>query len=372
MMKVGIFGGSFDPVHNEHISVAKNAVKELGLDKLFVMPTFSAPHKTQKASPEKDRLNMLKLAFLGDEKIEVSDYEINNGGKSYSYITAEHFSSLYEEVYMIVGGDMLVDFKTWKYPERILNAVKLAVFDRDDFSVDYQKERQFFIDNYKKDFYKLSYKGKNQSATKIRVYSSLGLDISCMTDKRVADYVAEKDLYRGGEIEQAVKKALPIKRLTHTANVVVTALKKAKELNLDLNVVKTAALLHDIAKYEDYSVYPDFNLPSGVPEPVIHAFLGAYIAKNKFNVSSEIEDAIRYHTSGKANMSTLSKLIFVADMIEEGRDYEGVDKLRELYEEDFDECFRECLKEEMVHLTNKKTQIYEETVNAFNYYVNLK
>ena len=315
---------------------------------------------------------MLKLAFKDKEKIEVSDYEINNGGKSYSYITAEHFAGLYEKVYMIVGGDMLVDFKTWKYPQRILNAVHLAVFDRDDFTVDYQKEREFFLNNYGKDFYKLSYQGKNQSATKIRVYSSLGLDISSMTDKSVAEYIEKTGLYAGGEIENAVKNALPIKRLTHTANVVVTALKKAKELNLDFNKVKTAALLHDIAKYEDYKLYPNFNLPNGVPEPVVHAFLGAYLAKERFNVDEEIEDAIRYHTSGKANMSTLGKLIFVADMIEEGRDYDGVETLRKLYEKDLDACFKACLEEEMLHLTNKKTQIYEETVNAYNYYVNCK
>ena len=357
-------------MHNEHILIAENAVKELGLDKLFIMPTFSAPHKSKNATSPIDRLNMLKLAFLDKEKIEVSDFEINNGGKSYSYITAEHFGSLYDEVYMIVGGDMLENFKTWRYPERIVNAVNIAVFNREDFTVDYKKESDYFIKNFKKDFYKLSYNGKNQSSTKIRVYSSLGLDISTMTAQSVCDYIKEKGLYVGGEIERAVKSALPIKRLTHTANVVITALKKVKELNLDQDVVKTTALLHDIAKYCDYKNYPEFNLPSGVPEPVIHAFLGAYIAKKEFGVSSEIEDAIAYHTSGKANMSTLSKLVFVADMIEEGRDYEGVEKLRALYEKDFNECFIECLKEEMVHLTNKKTQIYEETVNAYNYYVN--
>ena len=371
-MKVGIFGGSFDPVHNEHIAIAESAVKELGLDKLFIMPTFSAPHKSQNQTPAIDRLNMLKLAFSGKEKIEVSDYEINNGGKSYSYITAEHFSKLYDRVYMIIGGDMLKDFKTWRYPEKIVNAVDIAVFNREDFTVDYQKEREYFIQNYKKDFYKLSYNGKNQSSTKIRVYSSLDLDISCMTAKLVAEYIKEKGLYRGGKIEEGVISSLPIKRRTHTANVVITALKKVKELNLDSNKVRVATLLHDIAKYRDYKDYPKFTLPNGVPEPVIHAFLGGYIAKTEFGVDNEIEDAISYHTSGKANMSTLGKLVFVADMIEEGRDYEGVNKLRELYEKDFNECFIECLKEEMVHLTNKKTLIYEETVNAYNYYVNRK
>ena len=116
-----------------------------------------------------------------------------------------------------------------------------------------------------------------------------------------------------------------------------------------------------------------FLLPKGVPEPVIHAFLGAYIAENHLKIQDqEVIDAIRYHTSGKAKMSDLAKLLFVADMIEPGRDYEGVEYLRSLYETDFEKCFRECIKEETVHLINKKAVIYEETLNAYEYYINQK
>ena len=108
-----------------------------------------------------------------------------------------------------------------------------------------------------------------------------------------------------------------------------------------------------------------------MPKPVVHAFLGAFVAEKYLGITdAEIIDAIRYHTSGKADMSLLSKLIFVADMVEEGRTYEGVEKLRELYENaDFEKCFIECLKEEFVHLINKKASIYYETINAINYYV---
>jgi len=104
---------------------------------------------------------------------------------------------------------------------------------------------------------------------------------------------------------------------------------------------------------------------------VVHSFLGAFIAEKYLGVDDqEILDAIRFHTSGKANMTLLGKLIFVADMVEEGRDYEGVEYLRELYEqEDFEKCFVECLKEEFLHLLNKKQRIYVETINAFEYYV---
>ena len=163
---------------------------------------------------------------------------------------------------------------------------------------------------------------------------------------------------------------MPEKRLVHTANVAVCALKKVKELGLSYEKTLTAALLHDCAKYKDKKNYKDFVLPEGVPEPVEHAFLGAYLAQKEAGINDgEVLDAIRWHTSGRPAMTALSKLIFVADMVEKGRDYEGVERLRELYNGDFELCFKECLKEEVLHLINKKSPIYAETLKAYDYYI---
>ena len=83
----------------------------------------------------------------------------------------------------------------------------------------------------------------------------------------------------------------------------------------------------------------------------------------------DIINAIKYHTSGRPNMSDLEKLILVADMVEESRDYEGVNYLREIYREDLDKCFIECLKEELLHLKNKNAEIFRLTLDAHEYYV---
>jgi nicotinate-nucleotide adenylyltransferase len=372
MKKIGILGGTFNPVHNEHIMLAKSAVNELGLDKLIVMPTFISPHKGEVALSPEHRLNMLRLAFGDFEKIEVSDYEIERQGKSYTYLTVEHFKNAFEcDLYFIVGGDMLVNFKTWRYPERILSACNLAVFGREEFFADFDKEREYFIKTFGKDFYKLNYFGKNASSTKIRVYSAFSLPLDGLVPKAVEEYICQNNLYGGDRYTEYIKKNLPLKRIKHTADVVVTALKKAGELGLNKEKVVTACTLHDAAKYRDYSKVDGFNLPSGVPSPVVHAFLGAYLIEKELGIDDlEIIDAVRYHTSGKANMSLLGKLVFVADMVEEGRTYEGVERLRELYEKaDFESCFKECLKEEMLHLINKKQYIYEETLNAYDFYI---
>lgn len=371
MERIGILGGTFNPVHVEHVRLAKSAVEELGLDKLLVMPTFIPPHKEVCPAPAEHRIKMLEIAFQNQPKIEVSDFEIENQGKSYTYLTVEHFKKKTgAEIYFIVGGDMLTNFKTWKFPERILAVANLAVFDREDFFTDYNAEEEYFIKNFGKKFIKLSYKGKSASSTKIRTYAEFGISLDQITPSGVEEYLREKGLYSGDFYTEFVKSTLPYKRVKHTADVVICALKRAKELGLNENQVRLAATLHDCAKYLNYKDFKGFVLPDDVPDPVIHSFLGAFIAEKILGVNDEqVIDAIRFHSSGKANMSTLLKLLFVSDMIEEGRDYEGVNALRELYEkEDFEYCFRQCLKEEYLHLQNKKQKIYVETVNAVNFY----
>ena len=115
-MKTGILGGTFNPVHVEHVALAKAAVKELKLDRLIVVPDFLPPHKSVIPASAKDRLNMLELSFRDDGRIEISDFEIMREGKSYTYLTVEHFRSLDPEgeLFFILGGDMLADFKTWR------------------------------------------------------------------------------------------------------------------------------------------------------------------------------------------------------------------------------------------------------------------
>ncbi|MBQ9485530.1 MAG: nicotinate (nicotinamide) nucleotide adenylyltransferase [Clostridia bacterium] len=371
MKKIAILGGTFNPVHVEHVKMAVAAIKELELDKLIIVPTFLPPHKNVVPASGADRINMLKIAFKGVSGVEISDFETLNGGKSYSYITTEHFAEEYKgaRLYMIVGGDMLADFKTWKYPERILAAASLAVFRRQDYFCDLGSEREYFIKRFGTEFMLLNYVGKTVSSTAIRTYLAFGLKPNGVPEG-VFDYIKERGVYPADEYQRYILSRLPIKRVIHTANVVICALKKAKELGLDYEKVRIAATLHDCAKYADVRNYRDFSLPQDVPAPVVHAFLGAYIAEKELGISDgEILDAIRYHTSGKAEMSTLAKLIFVADMIEEGRTYQGVEKLRAEYDKDFENCFKECLKEEVLHLVNKKEYIYAETLNAYDYYV---
>lgn len=106
---------------------------------------------------------------------------------------------------------MLSDFKTWRNPERILSVAELAVFGRENYAADRSYERKYFSERFHKGFTELSYCGKDDSSTEIRVYSALGLDVSDKTDESVARYIREKGLYAGGEYESYIRKVLPEK-----------------------------------------------------------------------------------------------------------------------------------------------------------------
>ena len=119
-MKIALYGGAFNPVHNEHVNIVRAAAEELGLDKVIVIPSAVSPHKRMSlVARGKDRLEACRLAFAGLSFAEVSDYELKRGGISYSYITCRHFKKLYpcDELYFIMGADMLRTFHLWREPE---------------------------------------------------------------------------------------------------------------------------------------------------------------------------------------------------------------------------------------------------------------
>ena len=134
-MRIALYGGAFNPVHNEHVNIVKAAKEELGLDKIIIIPTAISPHKrTTMTARGRERLEACKLAFGNISGAEVSDCELKRGGVSYSYVTCRHFRKLYkdDELYFIVGADMLRSFHLWREPEEILKCVTLAACAREN------------------------------------------------------------------------------------------------------------------------------------------------------------------------------------------------------------------------------------------------
>ncbi len=370
-MRIVLFGGTFDPVHSEHVKMAQGALKELSPDKLIVLPSYIPPHKAAAAVSAADRLQMAKIAFGFDDRIEISDYEICRGGNSYTYLTAEYFRSLYpnSDLYFLLGGDSFFDFEKWVHPEIIAKIFKIVVVARGDKSgIEMQNDRFENTFGYRAKI--LSVVGDEMSSTFIRYCLYLGeRDIGL--PEGVGDYIAKKGLYKGGELFDYISANLKHKRRIHTAGVIECALKLNEQLGLDRNQVITAAALHDVAKYMNAEDFPAFKLEDGMPQSVIHAFLGEWVAREVLGITDgQILSAIRYHTTGKPNMTPLEKLIYTADLIERGRDYPSVERLKKITYADFERGFIECVKDGYKHLKQSKLPggTYYLTKDAYEYY----
>lgn len=176
--------------------------------------------------------------------------------------------------------------------------------------------------------------------------------------------------------EQKLKKVLPEKRYIHSAGVSAEAKKLAKRYGADADKAAVAGILHDCAKgykideqFELCRKYKISLLESDIKCPaVIHAILGAELAKRIYGIDDdEILSAIKYHTVGKADMSLLEKIIYLADMIEPNRDYKGVKKLRKLAYKDIDEALKECMAITIRFNVKKRAVIHSGTIDAWNY-----
>ena len=216
---------------------------------------------------------------------------------------------------------------------------------------------------------KLFYVGQNLSSTEVRLRLYLGLDVDNLIDKKFLDYIRKNDCYLGNKYYKFVNSKLPNKRKNHILGVILTAKNLALKLGADVKKAELSALLHDIAKYEDYKKYPNFEMPSRVSKDIEHQFLGAYICEKVLGIEdAEIINAIKYHTTGKGNMSLLEKIIYVADIIEPSRTFIGVDELRKLVENDFESGFIACLNEILDFLSKSNISVYPLTLEAVNYY----
>ena len=199
-MRIGIYGGTFDPPHAGHKKYADELKVRLSLDKLIVIPTSTPPHKekTNSASAE-DRLNMVKTLFKNEADVEVSDMEIARGGKSYTYETVTLLRGIYPdaELIFLLGSDMLLSFHTWRNPDVILSHVKICAVTRNDEIS--EEELRGYVEKYfpenKERFITCDFDPIELSSTQIRDAIREGESVEGLVDEEVLKYIKEKELY---------------------------------------------------------------------------------------------------------------------------------------------------------------------------------
>lgn len=386
MERIGIYGGTFNPPHIGHIRAAAYAVQELRLDRLLVIPDRIAPHKQlPKDSPTpQQRLEMLKIATAGLPNMEVSDLELNREGTSYTYQTVQQVRQMYPDakIYLLMGTDMFLSFHNWRNPELITQDAALAVFYRGDKNeVDAIKSR---VAEVEWEVELIENPVIDISSTQLRRMLVFGCADSFLP-QGVGDYIRSHGFYGTDEcyrnlpmeeLEKVVVSLLDPKRVAHVLGCRDTAVELAKIWGADEIDAARAGLLHDITKALDgplqltlSDAYGTILDKFGRDYPkTLHALTGSLVAQRIFGENEAVVSAIRSHTTGKAGMNTLEKIIYVADYMEPNRDFPGVNKLRHLAKTDLDGAMKLGLEMTMAHLARQGSSVSPESLEALAYF----
>ncbi len=379
-MRTGIYGGTFSPPHNGHVSAAKAFLEQAELDRLLIMPSLISPHKpTAEDDVPQRRIDMLKLAFADEPCITVCDYEIKQGGVSYTYLTLGHFYNEGDTLCFLTGSDMFLTLDEWKNPERIFELSEIWCMSRTgDDGRELLKKKEFFELEYGGRCFFCRGDAVVVSSSEVRTKLRRGEDVSGLLPEAVLAYVEKNDLYgaKNAEFKKNIKDTLSDKRYEHSMGAARTAERIGLELSLpesSLWRLFRAGILHDCTKemstesqlslLGDREVDPDY-LES--PQ-TLHQLSGAVYAEKRFGCDSRVCRMIECHCTGMPGMDLCEKIVFLADFTEPGREYEACKRLRnelfsqKLTEEHVDRVFLDCCERQLEHMKEKGKAIHRLT-----------
>lgn len=394
-MKIGIYGGTFNPPHLGHLLSAKAAVEILGLDKLILMPAGQPPHKVMPAgSPTgEERLELVKLAADSlqlRDKVEVSDLELRREGKSYTVDTLGQLREQFpgDELYLLMGTDMFLTLQNWREPRKICSLAHLAAFARNESDTGEMLEIQA---KYLKETYgaqctviqlplvtpvsstqlrELLGKG-NGEGRKYLAPSVYGYIL------RRGLYGTHADLKHLGEddLRACSLSMVYAKRHAHILGVEEEAVKLARRWRADERDARRSGILHDCTKYWSREEHLACCDKYGIKldplerenEKLLHAKSGSAVARHIFGENDAVCDAILWHTTGKADMSLLEKIIYIADYMEPNRVFDGVEELRRLAYTDLDRAVALGLAMSIEDLTRRGALIHKDTQGALDW-----
>ena len=390
MEKIGIYGGTYSPPHIGHLKAAAYAIEACELDRLLLIPTGVSPHKAMSAgASSEDRLEMLRLSATGIEKAEVSDIELKREGRSYTVDTLRTLKEQYpdDELVLLMGTDMFVSFLTWKEPAAIMELATLAVFCRGERGeqkrIDEQKEALEAMGAR----IRLVHNPVNAiSSTDLRRMLVFGCADPFLMDG-VGDYIRSKGLYGTGkdrkglpmeELEKEVIALMNPNRVAHVLGCRDCAVELAKLYGENEVDAARAGLLHDITKAidgplqltlcEEYGIVLD-TFSRAFPK-TLHAMTGSLVAERIFGENENVVSAICHHTTGRADMTLLEKIIYIADYVERNRSFPGVEEMRALAYTDLDKAVLMGLESAVAHVKRQGQDLAPATLEALEFLQN--
>ncbi len=354
-MKIGIFGGTFDPPHMGHIAIVGQAIKQLSLDKVIVFPCGVPTHKHTDTNMH-HRAEMTKLAF-SHLSVDVDTYEFEKSTKSYTIDTVKYVLQLYPDatITLIIGADSYVQLPQWHKYDQLLELVDLAVAVRSGSSIEHS--------HYDTAVHVLDMGALDISSTDIRLRVQFGLLDEDKLTPQVSQYISKNNLYaKYRELTKTLRQLIKPSRYWHSFHVTATALKLSQGRCIDK--VFVASALHDCAK----SCFVDYRHLTTENDDIAHAHIGAVVAREKFDICDDaILDAIYYHTTAKPNMSWLEKIVFLADKLEPTRNYDTAS----LYRDTLDDTLVATLSDLVHFLQMQGKQVHHLTTDALVYYTNI-
>ena len=378
-MRIGIYGGAFNPVHKGHIKLAAEIKEKAHLDKIIIMPSGLSPHKNSDDLIESEhRFRMCKLAFSGEDYI-VSDLEIKRQGKSYTVDTVTQLKKIYpdDELFLIMGSDMLLSFHRWYRYEDILSAVTVCATTRQD-GISIDELKKYSREVLGKDAFIIDFEPFECSSTQVRNALLSGEDVTSLLSEEVLTYIKTNALYTDEytPIRQMLREKLDDYRYLHSLGVADSARQLAKLYGADEEKAYFAGLLHDVAKNmpkEEQLILMEkggINLSEEEKNnPALwHAMAGeCYLRLNMGITDPEILGSVRYHTTGKAGMCLMEKIIYIADYISAERNYPDVDVMRDL---SLNHSLEKASLYSLIYTFNKQTKlqgiIHPDSVEYYN------
>ena len=391
--KLAIMGGTFDPIHIGHLVTAEEVRHEFGIDEVLFIPTGHPPHKSHiNMTTNEHRYLMTVLATAENPHFKVSRLEIDREGVTYTVDTIKELKRIYGDtvkLYFITGADAVEKILTWKSPEELLRLCDFVAVTRPG----YQKDEllQYVAElktKYEANIHFLEVPALAISSSNIRERISAMKPIKYLVPTEVENYIKKYDLYdykiclteaERQEMYDYVESKLSPKRYAHVRGVVETALEYAKCHHMDYDEVFIAALFHDIAKElkreekirlcEAYHIELDDFEKQHID--LAHGKIGAALLEKKWGISKpSILNSIRYHTVGRHNMTDLDKVIYLADMTEEGRgSFKGKEQIKDFAKYNLNRAMYHALVSSYNYVTNiLKQEVHPITQELIEYY----
>ena len=383
--RIGIMGGTFDPIHQGHIRMAQCALESMRLDRVLMLPSGNPPHKPD-VTPAEDRYRMVCAACAGLDGLEPCREEVDRSGVIYTVDTLSILKEKYPKAdfYYIIGADTLMELHKWRRFETVLTLTTFLVCPRSwHYTQDQLDAEQQRLEAMGGRFHLLEMDVVDVSSTEVR-QAILAGEETPLLPVQVRQYAAAAGLYgadmripQGREWLTKLFGALSVKRFSHTLAVADMARRLALRHGLDANKAEIAGLLHDCAKClplkemqriakkhhltEDKSI-----LESGA---LLHSIVGAHLARTEYGCDDpEVISAILSHTTGRPGMTLLDMAVWLADTIEPTRaPYPLLDKTRMLAGSSLPQAMILSLEGTLAHVRKKGDKAHPATVQTLDW-----